>query len=228
MARPRFKNLPEEKRLALIETAGREFAQKGYDGASLNFILQKAGYSKGAAYYYFDNKADLFATAVEHYTQMLDQTVGEMSTYFNNATAGDFWERFASLAETSLRKNGEASLILGLLKTAWYQSAEARETVDLTRFFTLREQIMKAMLSRGRTVGAVRTDVPEDLLLQVVIGLDDAFDEWLRMHPEVNSSALNEFVLKLMPAMKAMLEPPQVAKRKITKRGKRKTSGGRR
>ena len=58
MPRPRFEKLPPEKRETILETAAKEFAEFGYEGASLNQILAKSGISKGAAYYYFDNKED--------------------------------------------------------------------------------------------------------------------------------------------------------------------------
>ncbi len=69
MPRPRFNKLPEEKRERILEAAAKEFVAHGYEGASLNQILAEAGISKGAAYYYFDDKADVYATAVLHYSQ---------------------------------------------------------------------------------------------------------------------------------------------------------------
>ena len=62
MPRPRFEKLPVEKQEQILEAAAKEFTAHGYDGASLNRILEEAGISKGAAYYYFDDKADLYAT----------------------------------------------------------------------------------------------------------------------------------------------------------------------
>ena len=56
MPRPRFEKLSAEKREQILETAAKAFAAHGYDGASLNQILADADISKGAAYYYFDNK----------------------------------------------------------------------------------------------------------------------------------------------------------------------------
>ena len=57
MPRPRFNKLTAEKRESILEAAAKEFATHGFEGASLNQILSNAGISKGAAYYYFDDKA---------------------------------------------------------------------------------------------------------------------------------------------------------------------------
>ncbi len=65
MPRPRFNKLAPEKRERIMEAAAKEFAAYGYEGASLNRILEQAEVSKGAAYYYFDDKADLFVSATD-------------------------------------------------------------------------------------------------------------------------------------------------------------------
>ena len=66
MARPRFAKLDEATRRRFLETAAVEFAAKGFDGTSLNQLIERLGISKGSFYYYFDDKADLFSTVVDH------------------------------------------------------------------------------------------------------------------------------------------------------------------
>ena len=50
MPRLAFEKLPAEKRNQILELAGQEFAQYGFEGASLNRILKAANVSKGAAW----------------------------------------------------------------------------------------------------------------------------------------------------------------------------------
>lgn len=49
-----------EKKEELIKASIKEFSEKGYDKASLNNILKEVGISKGAFYYHFNNKEDLY------------------------------------------------------------------------------------------------------------------------------------------------------------------------
>lgn len=49
----------------LIEAAKREFLEKGYNKASLRTICANAGVTTGALYFFFENKADLFAAIVD-------------------------------------------------------------------------------------------------------------------------------------------------------------------
>ena len=88
MPRPRFNKLTEDKRTRILEAAAKEFATFGYEKASLNKILEKAGISKGAAYYYFDDKADLYTTTLLHYLQEL---LTDISFDASQLTAENFW-----------------------------------------------------------------------------------------------------------------------------------------
>ena len=54
-----------ETRAHLLESAGAEFAEKGYTKASLRKICADAGVTTGALYFFFKDKEDLFAAIVE-------------------------------------------------------------------------------------------------------------------------------------------------------------------
>ena len=56
-----------ERRLgALLETAMRLFLERGYEAASVEEIAKRAGVAKRFIYARYDDKAELFAAAVEH------------------------------------------------------------------------------------------------------------------------------------------------------------------
>lgn len=48
------------KRLKIIETAAKEFAEKGYESANINEIATLSGIGKGSIYIYFKTKKDLY------------------------------------------------------------------------------------------------------------------------------------------------------------------------
>ncbi|HHV07487.1 MAG TPA: TetR/AcrR family transcriptional regulator [Firmicutes bacterium] len=49
----------------LLQEAMTEFADKGFDSASLNQIIKRSGISKGSFYHHFNNKEELFLKVVE-------------------------------------------------------------------------------------------------------------------------------------------------------------------
>lgn len=63
---PRFRELPEEKQLAILNAAMEVFAKYDYPKASTDLIAAKARVSKGLLFYYFHNKKELYF-AVYHY-----------------------------------------------------------------------------------------------------------------------------------------------------------------
>jgi AcrR family transcriptional regulator len=65
----------QQTRARLVEAALRIFAEQGYDHATVEEIVLAAGYSKGAYYFHFDSKEDIFlelvSTWIEHQTRRL-------------------------------------------------------------------------------------------------------------------------------------------------------------
>lgn len=67
---PRYAEMDKKQAMAgvrqlLIEAAVKEFAQNGYDGANINTISLKAGFSKGTIYNYFPSKMELMLAILE-------------------------------------------------------------------------------------------------------------------------------------------------------------------
>jgi len=61
------KAVPEElSREKIMGIARKMFVESGYRGASMRKIAQELGYSHGAIYYHFKDKAELFCAIVAH------------------------------------------------------------------------------------------------------------------------------------------------------------------
>jgi AcrR family transcriptional regulator len=60
MPKDTFLNLTEEKRNLIEDVALNEFAEHGFDSASINRIVEKADIAKGSFYQYFEDKGDLY------------------------------------------------------------------------------------------------------------------------------------------------------------------------
>ncbi|WDV47184.1 TetR/AcrR family transcriptional regulator [Clostridiaceae bacterium M8S5] len=73
-----FDNIPNEKRLRILETAIKEFADLGYDSANINNIANKCGISIGSMYKYFKNKHDLYLTVVEFSVKKLKKVLEDI------------------------------------------------------------------------------------------------------------------------------------------------------
>lgn len=176
MPRPRFEKLPPEKRELILETAAKEFAAHGYEGASLNQILATAGISKGAAYYYFDSKIDLYVTTVTYYAV---EFMNGLDMDFEGLTAVSFWPTLQNLYEQQFTQFAERPWVFGVVKSGGPIDLEALATGELGEYGQKIEGMLESILRQGMALGVVRTDLPDALLFRLVAALDDAHDKWL-------------------------------------------------
>ena len=66
-----------ETKTHLIQCAKKEFMDKGFAGASLRGICQKAGVTTGALYFFFQDKDDLFCEVVGNFMDRLNEILRE-------------------------------------------------------------------------------------------------------------------------------------------------------
>lgn len=64
MVHQTFLNLPEEKRVRILQSAVDEFIRLPYERTSINRIVENAGIPKGSFYQYFDGKDDLYGYCI--------------------------------------------------------------------------------------------------------------------------------------------------------------------
>lgn len=91
----KFENLNKEKKEIIIESALKEFNEKGYTSASTNIITKEANISKGALFTYFGNKEGLFFYLFDN---IVDYFMKDMRVILDEGK-GDIFERI-SLATT--------------------------------------------------------------------------------------------------------------------------------
>src|SRR5256886_11935270 len=66
---------PEESRAAILEAAGREFAEHGIAGARTDAIAREAKVNKALLYYYFQDKETLYGAVLDNAFSGLKATV---------------------------------------------------------------------------------------------------------------------------------------------------------
>ena len=206
MPRPRFDKLPMERREAIMEAAAKELALRGYEGASLNRILEQANLSKGAAYYYFDGKEDLLATMFSYLWQRLSE---EVSLDIDALTAENFWSYLESIGDRFMQSAKVEPWLMSAAKTIWGLPSEVRKKGPLGEAFGAMEGWMAAILQRGVDVGVVRNDLPLGLLLAMVLGMDEAGDRWVLEHYEELGEAEVERIWKIVFGMWQRMFSPE-------------------
>lgn len=199
-ARDRMRKLPASQRNAWLDIAETEFRAFGFEAASLNRILARAGLSKGQAYYYFADKGELYRAVMERAFAQFADLLDVDPTTANSAE--DYWQRLADLSgsvTTVLKQNNRlAELGRGVYRDEKAQTAIADLLADLQAQF-------ERMLQQGRRLGAVRTDLPLPLLANMAFAAAREADRWFAMQTtsldEKDALALNRRVFSLFVTM---------------------------
>ena len=207
MPLPRFKKLPQERQERILEAAAKVFTAHGYDKASLNLMLAESGISKGAAYYYFADKADLVGTVVRHY--WLSSLV-ERETAVAELTDEGFWTTVSGLYLHPLIDVEARPWLLGLSRAVLELPRELLQSEPFKSVVEEATDWMAALLRRGRELGLVQQDLPDDLLVELIWTIDGVHDRWLGAHWQDMDQAERDRTTELFVSfLQKALAPPE-------------------
>ncbi len=173
MPLPRFQRLDAGKRAALLRTAAKVFAEKGFERASLNGILAAAGLGKSSYYYYFADKEDLLVTVLEDLFHQIERESARPDLARLDAT--NFWPELEAWSARSVRVTASHPEVIALAREALaiFRSPEKH-------FPAFVAEVMaeyRALLLAGRKLGCVRADIDVDWLVAITRAADQAVDE---------------------------------------------------
>ena len=191
----------------IIRIATEEFANRGYEKASLNRIIARCGMSKGAFYYYFADKDDLYETVLDEFCDaMLDRWSGgtsdQIPAFSGCKTPKAYWQEWITHFRRSMRHDLENPVDAALFHRSLQARASGTSHPALyTVASRIREWIREA-LRRGQQIGAVRMDLPEELLIETSFGMMEGFDRWLAQElnalPESRTDELAGLVVRFL------------------------------
>ena len=205
MVRDRFDNLDPDKQERLFEAAADEFSDHGFEGASLNRIIDRAGMSKGSLYYYFNDKSDLYATVVERATAAVVKLVGGFS--LDDLTAESFWPQFEGAVRrgADYMQRNEWFVRLG---RSFYRMRGSAGRKATKRVFDWIGSWTTRVLERGQQLGVVRTDLPLEFLVELALAIGETGDRWLLTHWHDMTPAQRQQTLDAeLDAFHRLLEP---------------------
>lgn len=206
MVRGRFDKLEAERQERVLGVAADEFAEKGYEAASLNRIIERAGMSKGSLYYYFDDKADLFATVVERATARIIELLGGVR--LDALTAESYWPSFDDLMRRSSDYLTRNTWYVKLARSLYRLRGKAGKRGAAGRVFRWMQQWIEKVIARGQELGVVRTDLPLSFLGEVTMAVGEVGDRWILDQWDHLSATEREAVVSAeMALFRRLLEP---------------------
>jgi AcrR family transcriptional regulator len=175
---------PERRRAltrrALLDAAATEFGAKGFHGASLDAIAKAAGFTKGAVYSNFDNKADLFLALMDDrlereesfITSAMYEDVGPMEGQIDRALA----------THAELRRDETLRALFFEFVVYSLRHPEVRERlIDFTRRQLAQ---VEAMAARGAAAFGATPRYPMEFVGFVMWALNQGIELYRVIEPE--------------------------------------------
>jgi AcrR family transcriptional regulator len=206
--RPRFARLDPDKRRHILAVAAEEFAAHGFDNASFNRIIDYAGISKGAAYYYFDDKADLFATVIHDGVDTFRPPPGA-ALDIESLDETTFWPAVLASYRGLLDCIRQQPWLTALGKMFYGPPPSPAVAALIAGQLDLARAWLGRIVERGRAIGAIRTDLPGELLLTMLAAAGEAADRWFVANRErLDPQDADRLALALFSALRRLAEPP--------------------
>lgn len=178
-------NASQDSRQRILEAAARVFARKGFQRASLDEIAAEAALTKGAIYWHFRSKNDLFSSLLKQRFQ------------HNTAPMPEELVRVLAATDVASRKRGIVAMLTGMIR-------RIREDADWPRLYLeflsqsrakdvaapLRElaehgrDIARGMVQQMQAGGLARSDLDADMLAAFWCALMDGYLLAWVMNPE--------------------------------------------
>jgi AcrR family transcriptional regulator len=170
----------ELTRTALIDSARHAFAQKGYEGASLDEIAANAGFTRGAIYKHFDNKEDLFlAVMAEFNVRMLGSFAELLDVDVEAATDPTSIARMLMGSELSDPEMWALSIEFDLFE---YRNPGNRQRSAEGRRRN-RERVSQ-FLEENSTANGFILKFPAETLAAILLNATDGFVHAARLDPD--------------------------------------------
>lgn len=187
-------------RAALLNAAAEVFAERGFRDASIDEVASRAGYSKGAVYWHFTGKDDLFLALVD---ERIHKPTHEMIELLESAPPDQDMGPEASRRFVEMLR-GERELLL-LLHEYWSQAVRDPEVQVryVGRQRALRASVARALAKRAENLGAPKGFPAEKMATAILSLAAGLAQERLIDADAVPDELLGELIVLLYAGMVA-------------------------
>lgn len=164
----------EKTRQAVLESALDVFSDKGYARATFDEIAARAGFTKGAVYWYFRNKADLVAALIIEYTASKREEILPKLPLGN--TLDDLLEYFIQWADAGAKDLRFSRFQRFMMcQMEWSEAVMSRvyKTLTTTKDWHLEKvnEVLIESKKRGELKESVDIDVVQHIIISTYMGI---------------------------------------------------------
>src|SRR5690625_3421272 len=172
-----FYQLERAKQDTIINAALKEFTENGFEKASTNKIVKKAGIGKGTLFYYFNNKKDLFVFLIEYCLKIIRES------FFNriDTTERVLIERWKKVSLIKLDYLKQYPNAMNFITRAVVQEEEHLNEV-LKEQIAILQADAEEILYRNIDYSLFRKDVNPERAMKLIQWVFSGYEEEMRLH----------------------------------------------
>ena len=157
---------------SLTDVALRVFADRGYDGASMDDVARAAGITKASIYHHVSGKEALLERGLGRALDALFAILDEPAAR-DGAAVGRLRHIVERVADTTLHLLPELTVLFRIHGT----SKSERNAVERRRAF---DRLVTEIITQAQRDGDVRTDIDPRLTARLIFGMSNSVVEWYR------------------------------------------------
>jgi AcrR family transcriptional regulator len=160
------------------------FNRQGYDGTSMSDLAKELGLTKSAIYHHVDSREQLLAAALDEALGGLTEAIDAAVDAAPETSAAD---RLRTAVEQSVR-----ILVDHLPAVTLLLRVRGNSEVELAALARRRvlDDKLASLVRAAAAEGAVRADVPPELISRLLFGMVNSVVEWYRPEGPVSADEL--------------------------------------
>ncbi len=180
----------------IMSAAERLFAQKGYNGTSMNDIVEASGQSKGAIYNHFKSKERLFLSLLEKQTMLgLNQLKG---SFASEETAV---EKLRKVLDLTMVNSCDCPSEVGRMQIEFMIAASRIKslTSDMKNRYNTIHAFVRELIDEGINNGEFKSEVDSESLTSLLYAtLEGLGLQYATLGIEFDSQRLKDVLLKVV------------------------------
>ncbi len=182
---------PGYDQVTVLRTAIDLFNRQGYDGTSMGDIARELGLVKSAIYHHVPSKEHLLSAALD---EALDGLTAAVDSAAASADATSAYERLRTVVRESVE-----ILISHLPAVTLLLRVRGNSETELAALERRRaiDERLTVLVQAAVDEGALRPDVPPDLISRLLFGMVNSLVEWYRPDGSVDPDVLAHAIVTL-------------------------------
>jgi AcrR family transcriptional regulator len=172
----------------LTDIAIAVFAERGYDGASMDDVARAAGITKAGIYHHVASKEALLERGLQRALDALDAVLADADAC--SGPRDELRRIVLAVAELTFALRPQLTVLFRIRGN----SSVEREAIERRRIFDRR---LTALVARAQTAGEIRPDLDPGVVTRLIFGMSNSIVEWYRVDGRISNREIARAVVAI-------------------------------